>query len=201
VKNPRRYKKYMTSLNNRLKDMFIEAMEYHKFTESEYRFFTTRYKDKDGVIHEPKEMFMGIFEEEKPYRRFKTLGAKRYLVEYYDGKMESTVAGAPKNLAEFLWADSEELTPYENNTMRFKKFTNNFVLPNCKLTHTYTEEQTQLLIKDYLGNYELLDVRSGVCLTPTSFSLSLSDEFFNFLCGNITFEDVDIYKYFRPMLY
>lgn len=201
VKNPKRYKKYMNSLNNRLKDMFIEAMEYHKFTESEYRFFTTRYTDKNGIVHEPKEMFMGIFEEEKPYRRFKTLGAKRYLVEYYDGKMESTVAGAPKNLAEFLWADEEELTLYENNTMRFKKFTNNFVLPDCKLTHTYTEEQTQLLIKDYLGNYELLDVRSGVCLTPTSFSLSLSDEFFNFLCGNITFEDVDIYKYFRPMLY
>lgn len=190
-KSPNRYKKYFDNINQKLKDMFIEAMKYHKFSEEEYRFF-----DRKGNEH-----FMGIFETEKPYRRFKTLGAKRYLVEYYDGKMESTVAGAPKNLAEFLWADSEELTPYDNNTMRFKKFTNNFVLPNCRLTHTYTEEKNKLFITDYLGNSAVVDVRSGICLTPSNFSLNLSDDFFKFLDGNIEFEDVDIYKYFRPYKY
>ena len=115
--------------------------------------------------------------------------------------MESTVAGAPKNLAEFLWADSEELSPYENNTMRFKKFTNNFVLPNCRLTHTYTEEKNKLFITDYLGNSAVVDVRSGICLTPSNFSLNLSEDFFKFLDGNIEFEDVDIYKYFKPYKY
>lgn len=190
--SPKRYDKYFDKINQQLKDMFIEAMEYHNFDESEYRFF-----DRKGNEH-----FMGIFETEEPYRRFKTLGAKRYLVEHYDGTMESTVAGAPKNLSEFLWADDSELTLYENNTQRFHNFTDNFVLKDCRLTHTYVEEKNKLLITDYLGNTTLVDCRSGICLTPSSFSLNLSEDFWKFLEGNLDFEDgVDIYKYINPPRY
>lgn len=200
-KNGHRYRKLLTSLNDKIHEMFMDAMEYHNFSENEYRFFTTEYTDDKGKFHPRKEMFMGVFEVEAPYRRFKSLGSKRYLVEYYDGKMVSTVAGAPKNLSEFLCAEDINKTVYENNTEKFKNFTNNFVLPDCKLTHTYTEERNKMIITDYLGNASVVDIRSGVCLTPASFSMSLADEFFDFLFKRIQFDDVDIYKYFRPYLY
>lgn len=173
----KRYDKYWTVVNNSLKERFTDAMKFHGFTEEEYRFF-----DKDG-----KEYFMGIFEEEEPYRHFKSLGSKRYLVEYYDGKVSSTVAGAPKNLADKLGKTPEE---------KFKAFTNNFKLKNCKLCHTYTEGRSFMCITDYNNECAVQEVRSGVCLTPTDFSMNLTEEFFEFLNGRIVFEDKDIYQYF-----
>lgn len=176
-KDGKKYAKYWEHLNAECMYKFTKAMEFHGFKPEEYRFF-----DKHGVQH-----YMGIFEEEDPYRRFKCLGSKRYLVEYYDGTMVSTVAGAPKNLSDFLGKTNDE---------KFKNFTNNFRLENCKLTHTYTEGQTLRIVKDYLGNSEIVDIRSGVCLTPTDFTMSLSDNFLDFLCGRINLQDRDIYKYF-----
>lgn len=172
-----RYDKLWEKLNNNIKKEFEDAMIYHKLPPIEWKFF-----DKYG-----KEHFMGIFEEEKPYRRFKSLGSKRYLVEYYDGKMSSTVAGAPKTMVNELGSTNDE---------KFMNFTNNFSLKNCKLTHTYTEGQNYRIIEDYLGNYEFIDIRSGVCLTKADFSMKLSDTFFEFLLGKIDFEDKSIYDYF-----
>lgn len=173
----KRYNHYWEVVNNQIKQEFLDAMKYHKFTEEEYRFF-----DKDG-----KEYFMGIFEEEEPYYRFKSLGSKRYLVEYYDHKLSTTVAGAPKSLWQYLGAD---------NDTAFRNFTNNFTLPNCKLTHTYTENNVIRIITDYLGETTAQEIRSGVCLSPADFSMKLDSEFFNFLVGKIEFENKDIYQYF-----
>lgn len=173
----KRYEHYWEVVNNSIKAEFLEAMKYHKFNEDEYRFF-----DKNG-----KEFFMGIFETEEPYKRFKSLGSKRYLVEYYDGKLSTTVAGAPKNMWQYLGND---------NDTAFKNFTNNFKLKDCKLTHTYTEGKIFRCITDYLGNCVVQEIRSGVCLTPADFSMNLDADFFDFLCGRIEFENKDIYQYF-----
>lgn len=173
----KRYEHYWSVVNNQIKTEFLSAMTFHKFNEEEYRFF-----DKDG-----KEYFMGIFETEAPYKRFKSLGSKRYLVEYYDGHLSSTVAGAPKNLWQYLGND---------NDTAFRNFTNNFKLEDCKLTHTYTEGKILRCITDYLGNCVVQEIRSGVCLTPADFSMNLDADFFDFLCGRIEFENKDIYQYF-----
>lgn len=172
-----RYTKMWEHLNAKYKTLFYDSMRYHNFKPEEYTFF-----DKHGVEH-----FMGIFEEEAPYKRFKSLGSKRYLVEYYDGRMSSTVAGAPKNLWEHLGVD---------NDSRFEGFHNNFTLENCKLTHTYTEGKYFKLIKDYNGVTKCQEIRSGVCLTPADFTMNLSEQFFEFLMGRIEFQDKDIYRYF-----
>lgn len=172
-----KYKKLFEHLNSKYKTEFFDAMKFHNFSEKEYRFY-----DKYG-----KEHFMGIFEEEKPYRRFKALGSKRYLVEYYDGKMSSTVAGAPKNLWSALG---------ETNDERFKNFVDGFSMKDCKLTHTYCEGKELRFITDYTGETAVQDIRSGVCLTPADFSMSLADEFKDFLAGKIDIVGKDIYQYF-----
>ena len=49
--------------------------------------------DKYGNMH-----YMGVFEQEKPYYEFATLGAKKYAYRYEKGgKMHATIAGVAKN--------------------------------------------------------------------------------------------------------
>ncbi|MFW3388704.1 UNVERIFIED_CONTAM: hypothetical protein RF648_22240, partial [Kocuria sp. CPCC 205274] len=60
------------------------------------------YHGLDSVLFSPQTIkgetkTLGIWELEGIYKNFKTLGAKRYLVEKQDGSFELTVAGLPKN--------------------------------------------------------------------------------------------------------
>lgn len=187
-KSPKRYKKLISHLNAKYTTLFNEAMKYHGFSVLEYTFF-----DKHGVQH-----LMGIFDDERPYKRFKTLGSKRYIYEYAVNEKDkkkgitsdhchTTVAGAPKNLVDFLG---------ETNDEKFINFKNNFTLPDCKKTHTYTEDDTYTIIQDYTGKYDLVHITSGICITPADFTMKLTDQFIQFLEGMIEFENSDIYEYF-----
>lgn len=44
-----------------------------------------------------KRHYMGVFEEEPPYPKFQTMGAKSYIYEDENGRMHITIAGVPKN--------------------------------------------------------------------------------------------------------
>ena len=172
-----RYKKMWSHLNAKCITEFYDAMKHHNFKKEQYTFY-----DKNGKQH-----FMGVFEEEPVYKRFKALGSKRYLVEYENGEMESTVAGAPKDLVNHLGKTNDE---------KFKNFSNYFKLENCKLCHTYTEEDTYRIITDYEGKSDIVHIKSGVCLMPADFSMNWSDTFIEFLLGKIELQDKDIYRYF-----
>ena len=45
-----------------------------------------------------KTHYMGVYEQEQTYSRFKTLGAKKYVYEYEDGEVHCTIAGVNKKL-------------------------------------------------------------------------------------------------------
>lgn len=45
-----------------------------------------------------KTKILGVFEREKDYRTFKTVGAKRYMFEYMDGYFSFTISGVNKKL-------------------------------------------------------------------------------------------------------
>ena len=45
-----------------------------------------------------KTHYMGVYEQEQTYSRFKTLGAKKYVYEYADGEVHCTIAGVNKKL-------------------------------------------------------------------------------------------------------
>ena len=47
--------------------------------------------DKDGRKH-----YMGIWDDDGEYKRFKTMGAKKYIYESYDGTLHSTISGVDK---------------------------------------------------------------------------------------------------------
>lgn len=49
-------------------------------------------EDSNGKIH-----YMGVYEQERNYKRFKTLGAKKYAYEDTDGELHITIAGVVKS--------------------------------------------------------------------------------------------------------
>lgn len=146
-----------------------------------------RPKNKKGV-----EKPLGIWDFEGRLKRFKTLGAKRYLYEKENGEMVLTISGVSKELG-------MEYMRYKFKTVEgiFKNFKEGLIFPatytkpndptiykGCgKLTHTYLDDYMSGTITDYLGNEYGYCEFSGVHLENTSYNMSLSEQFKNYLKG------------------
>lgn len=131
-------------------------------------------KTKDGKVKP-----IGVFEIDGHYKRFKTLGAKRYLVEYENGEMEMTVAGlSKKNGLKYLQKISKD------NTEVFNNFNDEMYIPaeyTGKMTHTYLDEAQEHKILDYLGNEGVGSALSAVHLEKADFTLSLARQYVDFI--------------------
>ena len=134
-------------------------------------------KDNDIFCKElnvSRETFMklGTFEKENkvPYTRFKTLGAKRYIYEY-NGECKATIAGLPKNALPTICK--------EKNMDMFDLFNNKMNISytdSTKLTTHYLDEPFEMIVDD--GNtVENIYVPSAVALIPTTFKMSLTNDF------------------------
>lgn len=122
---------------------------------------------------------LGVWDFEGLYTRFKTLGAKRYLVEM-DGELYLTVAGLSKrNGLEHLKAISGH-----DNGLVFEQFSDGLHVSSVhtgKLTHSYLDEEQTFLFTDYKGQTEEITVLSSVHLEPAEFTLSVADGFKQFI--------------------
>lgn len=110
---------------------------------------------------------LGVFEwetkgEGERYRHFCTLGAKKYAVEHYNGKMEITVSGLSKKAITFI-KDFPTLQ---------KVF-----LPGTE----FAEDTSGRTVSYYVYNSNPKYGDGGVLLLPTSYTLGLSKEYINFL--------------------
>lgn len=166
---------YINEYNNSVKRKLQVAANYHKI---------------DFELFQPKTIkgikkLIGVWDwetEKEKYTRFKTLGAKRYMIEQ-DGKINITVAGVNKKTA----------VPYLVKTYGnkiFDAFTNDLTIPKeytGKMTHTYIDERRTGTITDYLGNTNTFDEYSGVHLENAEYSLSLSQAYIDFLKGYETY--------------
>lgn len=118
---------------------------------------------------------LGVWDYEGTYSRFKTLGAKRYLVED-SGQLFLTVAGLSKQnginyMLEMCEGDVEEV---------FRMFDDTLHIPankTGKMTHTYIDEEIKYISRDYLGNSAIVNPLSGVHLEPCEFTLSISEQY------------------------
>lgn len=126
-------------------------------------------KTKEG-----KEKFLGVWDYEGKYDKFKTLGAKRYMIEK-DGKITITIAGlSKKEGADFI----------ANHKKPFDYFCNTMTIPankTGKMTHTYIDDEQVAMITDYQGNKELVKSPSSIHLEPCEFTLDMSKQFLDFL--------------------
>lgn len=164
--NPDKHMDYINDYNNNLLKRIEAISAYLEIDSTEYA-----PKNKKGVSKP-----IGIWEYEGTYKRFKTLGAKRYLYEKQDGKYVLTVAGVNKKKAcEYL------VKKYGDP---FKGFTHDLIVPeeySGRLTLTYIDKPCDGVSKDYLGNTCEFNEKSFIHMEPSEYNLTMSSEYRGFI--------------------
>lgn len=167
------HKAYFDAYNDRVHLKLQTAAKYHHLDMSLFAPKTIK-----GVTKP-----LGVWDYEGMYTRFKTLGAKRYLVEHenalvVDGKSYNyslTVSGVNKKCAIPYMVDNGDV---------FSQFEDGLIIPPqyCgKNLHTYIDYPTKGKVTDYTGNEEEYEELSSTHLSPTSYSLSLSKLYIDYL--------------------
>jgi hypothetical protein len=125
---------------------------------------------------------IGVWDMEKSYARFKTVGAKRYIYEYEDGKMNMTVSGLNKKYAmPYLLEDNNN-----NHDLVFEKFGEGMFIPaghTGKLTLTYIENEIKGTLVDYQGVTGEFHELSAIHMEKQSYFMSLIGDYIKFLKG------------------
>ena len=169
--NPEKHFKFFEEYNRRLENRLKKVMEFLNIPFD---------KCKPKTI-EGKTKLIGAFEYEGTYKRFKYLGAKRYMYENQNGEINLTVSGLNKKVTVPYLKKT-----YGDNTNIFNAFNNGLVIPKGytgKQIHTYIDYETKGIVRDYLGNnYEYHEL-SGIHMEDTEYSLSMAEEFLRYLLG------------------
>lgn len=182
VTNAEKHQEYIRDYNQRIIADLERALDYHGLPHDLIRPRTVK-----GV-----EKPMGVWDFDGHYARFKTLGAKRYMVEYSNdprnggdaGKMSLTVAGINKKTA----------LPYmlkKYGAGIWDAFSDELYIPpgkSGKQTHTYIDDPRDGVVVDYLGTPAEYHERSCIHMEAADYSLSISREYRDFLIG---LEDID----------
>ena len=132
------------------------------------------------IIGETKPL--GIWDHETKgniYKKFKTLGAKRYMV-YQGEDLSLTVSGVNKKFA----------IPYMKEQYSidecFEAFNEGLIIPEQftgKLTHYYIDKEYKGNITDYKGVTISYDSLSGIFLEPAAYEFDITADYINFLKG------------------
>lgn len=121
-----------------------------------------------------EEKTIGLFDFDGHYDEFKTLGAKRYMVNK-DGKYTITVAGLKKTAVNYITTVSDN---------PFDAFSDDLYVPAAatgKLCHTYIDEFRSGKVTDYLGEEAAYFELSSINLEPIDYDMSISQEYINFI--------------------
>ena len=185
VLHAEKHQDYIDNYNALIRQQLYDAMDYHKIPRE-----AIEPKTKDGV-----KKCLGVWDFDGHYSRFKTLGAKRYLVQYSDdernspkdrGKVKITVAGLNKQKCmPYLcngWSYSIDGKQEYNSP--FNTFSEDLYIPpqyTGKNVHTYINAEREGYITDYLGTTAYYKELSGIHLGQSEYSLKLSKEYSDFL--------------------
>ncbi len=178
VRHMSKHMDYIRAYNEMVNAKLKAACAYHGID-----FELTRPKTING---EPKPL--GVWDYEKTYRRFKTLGAKRYLVEYLDKTnrlvQELTVAGLAKsNAIDYMKSLGNDIFEVFNEEL--------YVPKGCtgKNVHTYIDVERRGIVQDYLGDSAEYDELSSIHMEPADYSFSLAEDYINYLLKIKQMED------------
>lgn len=135
---------------------------------------------------------IGQWDHDGTYKRFKALGAKRYMYECDDhDRIHTTVAGLGKK-EEYIEGKPDNRPPRLPDLLKkisddpFDAFKDELEVPaeyTGKLTHTYFDEPASGTLVDYLGHPYDYTVLSGTHLGPQSYNLTMSKEYIEHLMG------------------
>lgn len=136
--------------------------------------------DRDGVVH-----FMGVYESEhyELPNRFKTMGAKKYVLEDKDKRLHITIAGVNKKLG------GTELGKLEN-------FREGFVFSKAGGTESVFNDHVDMIIQEDGHDLHITD---NVVIRDSSYTLGITAEYRAILEGivKIKYSDHDIDGLFK----
>lgn len=124
-----------------------------------------------------KDLRLGIWDREDDCIEFCTHGAKRYVYRTEDGEMHTTIAGLPKK------AGHDKIKSLDDFYVGMK-FN---ALESHKLISCYNDNQTEGIWIDRDGKEynpvkeEDVYPKYGLCLKPTSFELTQSEDYMDFI--------------------
>lgn len=128
--------------------------------------------DKKFFIH--GEKVLGMFDYEGTYKEFITQGAKRYAYKDDNGDYHITVAGLPKSKGVDYLKRNGGLSAF-NDGMSLNE------TESGKQTATYIDFEYCGDVVDYCGNKSSYKALSSLHLSETTFNMSLSNRFRDFL--------------------
>lgn len=171
VKNCELHREYMDRYNRIANEKLEAACKHHNIPVE-----STRPKTIKGI-----EKPLGVWDHDGKYIRFKTLGAKRYMVETSKG-ISITVAGLGKKIARDYIVDlakRQGITPFD-------LFNEDLYIPGehtGKNIHTYFDYEISETLVDYTGEPAIVHEYSGVNLSPAEYSLSLDRDYLTLIGG------------------
>ena len=118
-------------------------------------------RDKNGIPHR-----LGIFDDDGQYKKFKTLGAKKYCYVDTDNKLHMTVSGVRKSAVSQL----HDIEDFKDGTV--------FNVEHAqKLIMTYIDDMTPVVWNK--GQYDEFhsSYQHGICAQPTTYSLGITDDY------------------------
>lgn len=173
--NHEKHRDYFDEYNKNAVELLHRACDYHNIS-----FDRVSPKTVKGT---PKTL--GLWDWDGHYDRFKTLGAKRYMVES-DEEISLTVSGLNKKKAiPYLlenYGDDKIFDVFTDDETHESSMT----IPagySGRMVSTYIDDETSGTIVDYLGNEGTYNELSSVNLENTTYTLTLSKDYYKFLLG------------------
>lgn len=199
------HEEYFNEYNKTVIQKLEEAMKAHMLSMN-----LVSPKNRKG-----KSITLGLWDDEGTYSRFKTLGAKRYMVEKENAWLfnkEDWVGDAPKYSKEVI-IDGVEFYAFDINLTVaglnkghcipyliqkygdniFEYFDDELYIPpehTGKLTHTYIDDEMEGYITDYLGNTAYFKELSSIHLEPCDYTMDMDMNYIMYLLG--LYEEVEI---------
>lgn len=144
--------------------------------------YTLNLYNIDTALYEPSTVEgikkpLGVWEIDKKLKRFKTLGAKRYIYENIKNDVNITVSGLNKKIT----------VPYlqeKYGNKIFEEFKDGLYIPRGytgKMTHTYIDDEIKVKITDYKGVESVIYEKSFIHLEDSDYSMSMSEDYKKFL--------------------
>ena len=167
--NMDRHQDFIKNYNLHVREQLEKAADFHGIPMSDF--------EPETIKGEKK--LIGVWDFEGTYDKFKTLGAKRYLVQK-GNDIEFTVAGVNKKAIKEYMLETYGLDGV------FDAFTRSLDIPagrTGKLTHTYIDREWQGEVVDYLGEKFPYFEKSSIHLEPAPFKISMLDAFWDYMCG------------------
>lgn len=120
--------------------------------------------DPSGNLH-----YMGVFEPEETYKRFKTLGAKKYCGEDDEGHLHLTLAGVSKSLGAEELEERGGLEAFKDGFI-FIKGGGNEAIYNDNVD-----------IKYKVDKEHILEIKDNLYIKPSMYTLGLTNEYIDLL--------------------